>query len=87
MTKISECGNTLAEYVAIERQLRQAIHDAYAALEVAKSEHGMDMSNLSLALLAHALLEAAGRYRAVEAQAVLQWGLPAIREALNGGQS
>ena len=81
-----ECGATLAEYVVVERRLRQAIHDAYAALEVFKSEHGMDMPDMSLAL-ARALLEAAERYRAVEAPAVLRWGLPSIREALNGGQS
>ena len=76
-----ECGNTLAEYVAIERRLRQAIHDAYAALDAVTSKLGMDVTDQSLDL-ARALREAADRHRAVEDQAVRRWGLRKVRQVI-----
>ena len=67
-----ECGATLAEYVAIEHQLRRAVCVAYAASDVFPERFGAE----------HLALEATERYRAVEAQAVQRWGLPSIRQAI-----
>ena len=72
MTKIFECGNTLAEYVAIERRLRRAVYVVYAASDVFPDMCGAE----------HLAREAIEQYRTIESQAVRRWGIREVRQAV-----
>ena len=78
-----ECGATLAEYVAVERRLRQAVQDACTASDAVTVAFGLGMGLAGRSPdLAPGVRDAFERYCTVEAQAARRWGLPKVRQVI-----